>query len=366
MKKYINGALIGLILVILIANAGGYANGAPFLAYVYSNSMDPLIKVNDAFCVLPTKKVKVGDIVMYRPVVLKASYITHRIIGIDENGYITKGDNAPYEDQDSGEPEVTSERIVGKAVTINGKPFIIPGMGRITLYVKEKIGSNSMYLSGLFSLLGFLLLLTGDRFSLKKYKTRRRLRLHHVYKYITIAAVVIIMLTIFLGSRVSQIKYLVSEYPGSLGDQVKVNQKSELLMVVKNNGLIPVWSILEGVDPLSVDKNAVFIAPRSNKIVKIDVSPQRKTGVYKGYVSIYHYPIFLPCKWIVFLHEINSYLAILVNGFMVYLFCFISFHLISRLHGLEEWIPLKAIKDNIIKRRVKRNIGKIIGRRRVR
>lgn len=102
MRKYLYGALIGIILAIVMLSVGANTNGAPVLTYVYSNSMEPLIKVNDAFLVWPAKKLQVGDIITYRPAALKAPFITHRIIAVGDKGFITKGDNAPYEDQDRG------------------------------------------------------------------------------------------------------------------------------------------------------------------------------------------------------------------------------------------------------------------------
>ena len=155
MKKLIYGALIGLIFVFVIINYGASTNGAPVLTYVYSNSMEPLIKVNDAFIVWSSHKLQVGDIVTYRPLVLNAPYITHRIVAVGADGYITKGDNAPYKDQDSGEPEVRADRIVGKVVTINGQPLIIPGLGKLVSGVQAGIGKYTGYLSLIFLLRAF-------------------------------------------------------------------------------------------------------------------------------------------------------------------------------------------------------------------
>ncbi|HWT75407.1 MAG TPA: S26 family signal peptidase, partial [Mobilitalea sp.] len=88
MKKLMYGVLIGIVLVIIFI-AGTYTKGTPILSYVYSNSMEPLIKVNDAFIVWPKSNYQLGDIIMYRPVVLEALYITHRILAIGDTGFIT-------------------------------------------------------------------------------------------------------------------------------------------------------------------------------------------------------------------------------------------------------------------------------------
>jgi signal peptidase len=96
-KKTLIGTVALLVLAAIVISSGGYRNGRPAITYVYSNSMEPLIKVNDAFILWPASHWKTGDIIMYRPQVLNAPYITHRIIGIGESGYITKGDNSPLQ-----------------------------------------------------------------------------------------------------------------------------------------------------------------------------------------------------------------------------------------------------------------------------
>jgi len=363
MKKYIYGALFGIFLIAFLLK-GQNTNGAPFLSYVYSNSMVPLIKVNDAFFVWPSSSLHAGDIIMYRPVVLKATYITHRIIALGDNGYITKGDNAYYRDQESGEPEVIKDRIVGKVIAINGQPVIIPGLGKFTTLIRAGFGRYTLYLSAVFFLLGSIMLFSGKKASRIKRKSRKRLRLYHIYRSTAMIATIIIMLSIYFGSRVSQINYLVSEYPGTRGDQIEVNRPGLLTMTTKNNGLIPVWTIAKGVQPLSIRKVSMYMKARSSKSILIDVLPQRRTGAYQGYIQFFNYPALLPKEWILFLYRIHPMFAIIVIGQLVYLIFFLCFQLLQKIPGLEGWIPLKAIEDKIMKRRLDRGIGKLVGRRR--
>jgi signal peptidase len=328
--------------------------------------MEPLIRVNDAFIVWPRENYEIGDIVMYRPVVLKATSITHRIIGIGETGYITKGDNSPYGDQESGEPEVTSERMVGRVVTVNGQPMVFPGLGSFSAKVQLRLGKYAKYLSVTFLIFGILSFLLNNRPSVRRRKPRRRLRLRHIYRAIAIIATVSVILSIYLGSRVAVVKYLVSEYPGTLGDQVEVNKPGQLTMEVKNNGLIPVWTLLDGIEPISIQAAPKYIWTRSSKSVILDVLPHRITGIYQGYVQIYNYPILLPRSWIGFLHRLHPVYAIVAVGFALGLYFSIFFKLLNHVPGLEDWIPLRAFQDKISERRIRRAKAKIIGRRRVR
>jgi signal peptidase len=360
------GALLGIIFVIVILIFGANTNGASVLTYVYSNSMEPLIRVNDAFLVWPIKNLKTGDIVMYRPVVLKASYITHRIIATGETGFITKGDNAPYQDQESGEPEVTIDRIIGKVVTVNGKPLVIPGLGKLASTVQSGIGAYVRVLSVIFLIAGVLLSVIGGRKSVRKLKPRRRLRLRNVYKAISITAAVIIILSIYLGSRVTRVEYLVSEYPGDVGNQIEVNKEDILRMEVLNNGFFPEWVVMTGIAPISVLKGPEYVLPRSRGRAVLRVSPQRETGIYQGYVQVWHYPILLPRVLILFLHAIHPLLAIIMEGLALGVYSMLFFKILEHIHGFEGFIPLRAIRDKIIGRRLKRMGAKLFGRGRER
>ena len=96
------------------------------LWYVYSGSMEPTIKVNDGYILIKSKEYKLGDIVTFKPKILKDEYVTHRIIEVIEgNKFITLGDNNQSTDQEFGEPPVLYEQIIGKVLTIGGKPIII-------------------------------------------------------------------------------------------------------------------------------------------------------------------------------------------------------------------------------------------------
>jgi signal peptidase I len=365
MKKLFYGVLIGIVLLIAVISVNTKSNGTPILTYVYSNSMSPLIKVNDAFLALPVATPRVGDIIVFRPTVLKAPYITHRIIGVGDIGFITKGDNSPYKDQDSGEPEVTPDRIVGRVVSINGQPLIIPGLGKLTARFQARLGANTRYLSAAFLFLGVVATFLGKNRK-NKPRLKNRWRLRHVYRTVVIIAACSIIISIYIGSRVSQITYLVSEYPGSQGDQIKVNQPDQLKMKVINNAIFPVWTIITGIAPLSVNKAPEYLWIRSEDMVLIDVEPHRQIGLYQGYVQIYYYPILLPRTWLFHLHRESPVFAILATGFTMAFWSHLLLKLLNHIHGLEAWIPLRAIKDKLLRRRIKRTRAKLIGRRKPR
>lgn len=125
MKKVKKGILIVLtILLVIVATINIYTficikvigkpiatiNGYGMLEVV-SGSMEPTIHVGD-FVIINTKakEYKVGDIVTFYD--NEGSFVTHKIISIDNDSMITKGDN-----NTSVDGVVPTKDIVGKYVT---------------------------------------------------------------------------------------------------------------------------------------------------------------------------------------------------------------------------------------------------------
>jgi signal peptidase len=366
MKKIILFVWITFLSVVVIMLLAANLRGIPVLTYVYSNSMEPVIQVNDGFIVLPQRVLKVGDIIMYRPVNLQAPYITHRIVGVTEYGYHTKGDNAPCQDQDNGEPAVCKDRIVGRVVTIDGRPLIFPGLGKLASCIHSGLDRYFVKLSMVFFGLGIVAALLSGKHAKRRRKARYRLRLRHIYHGISLLAAIFTVISVCLGSGISKVRYLVSEYPGKTGDQVEQNRPGQLTMAIKNVGFFPVWTFISAETPLQAHDFIQCIMPRHEEKMILDVLPQHKTGMYYGYIRIYKYPVFLPRVWMVLMHRIHPVLAAIVVGFAIGLWLHLFFMMMNHVHGFELWLPLHAIRDKVFDRRMKQAKTKMIGRRKVR
>lgn len=123
-----------LLVVVLAGLVLGQVLGQPvFLAYVESESMEPTIETGDGFIAIPTELTgppQEGDVVSFEAQEIEGGGITtHRIVGETPQGYITEGDGNPFTDQDGGEPYVTEDRIVAKALQIGDDPVTIPYVG---------------------------------------------------------------------------------------------------------------------------------------------------------------------------------------------------------------------------------------------
>lgn len=95
-------------------------------AIVLSGSMEPAIHVEDMVIVRRQSSYKQQDIIMYED---GASMVTHRIVGVENGAYTTRGDSNNTDD-----PVVAADRVVGKVVCV------IPGAGRIIRFIQSPLG----------------------------------------------------------------------------------------------------------------------------------------------------------------------------------------------------------------------------------
>lgn len=118
MKNFFNVAitvsavfLMGLGLVTL-----GFTSTGLRPMYVVSESMEPLLHRGDLVLRSSTELVTpcVGDIVSFEPPWYEGKTVTHRLISIDGDKIITKGDNNSFSDPPISEEHLTGV-IVGKA-----------------------------------------------------------------------------------------------------------------------------------------------------------------------------------------------------------------------------------------------------------
>ncbi len=139
LKKFFNCLINTLILLLLCLNLYtilaknvfhikyptimGY-----YSAVVVSGSMSGSIEVDDMVITQKQSEYRVSDIITF---VNSGTAVTHRIIGITENGYRTKGDANNTEDL--GEP-VKYDSIVGKVV------FVIPKIGKAVSFLSSPFG----------------------------------------------------------------------------------------------------------------------------------------------------------------------------------------------------------------------------------
>ena len=92
-------------------------------------SMEPLLHTGDLIVIYAKDPAEIekGDVVTYRVSVEDRTYfITHRVVGMDEKGFITKGDNLGHPDSHV----VMPEDVVGVYITKLPKVGLLGGFVR--------------------------------------------------------------------------------------------------------------------------------------------------------------------------------------------------------------------------------------------
>ena len=100
------------------------------MAAITSGSMWPALNEGDLVFIkggLKKEDLKEGDVVVYRNE-RGGSFTIHRIVELSENDFTTKGDANFQEDKPT-----PYDQLIGKALTLSGKPLHIPYLGSITV-----------------------------------------------------------------------------------------------------------------------------------------------------------------------------------------------------------------------------------------
>ena len=126
-KKYFNFMIVCIVIVFLATiflNRNTITEAIPFkILVVKSGSMYPSINIGDIVIIKKQDNYKIGDIISYK----EENYlITHRIVGMKNNDFITKGDFNNSID----EIEVNKKNVKGKVIFIIDKKILI-----ITIFI---------------------------------------------------------------------------------------------------------------------------------------------------------------------------------------------------------------------------------------
>jgi len=142
LRRYVARGLAVLFVVVVLALVLGQALGQPvLLSFVTTESMSPTIESGDGFLVAPDRfsgEISEGDVIIFEARELDGGGLTtHRVVEVTDEGYITRGDNNAFTDQDSGEPPVTDDQVVARAIAVGGDVVTIPGLGTAILGFRD-------------------------------------------------------------------------------------------------------------------------------------------------------------------------------------------------------------------------------------
>lgn len=101
---------------------------------IQSGSMEPTLQTGSLIFTMQPKHINVGDIITFQKWDIP---VTHRVVGIRNGMYMTKGDANSQEDQGG----ILKKELLGKVMQLPGGRYCIPHMGYIhTLISRWKWG----------------------------------------------------------------------------------------------------------------------------------------------------------------------------------------------------------------------------------
>lgn len=307
----IPGAVWFTLLAILMAPValGALSGGTVGLAYVTSNSMEPLLKVGEGFLVWPSRNPSVGDIIVFRPLVLKADRVVHRIVAVAPEGYITRGDNTSASDQAAGEPPVGPDRIIGQAVVWDGRPVRLPYVGLLSRQMRQVLGQNLILVLASMVGMSLVLMAWGYVKPARDRPSRVRWRVGHVYMAAAGTGVLAVLMTMLLGSGAHSFEYLATQNPSTGLNHVPLGKEGVIRVEVVNPGLVPIHQFIAALPPARIITAPELLLPLSSAPAEVRIPPHGKPGWYRSYVSVYQYPPLLPRSILAWLHGRSPYLA---------------------------------------------------------
>jgi len=144
-----------ILLIVLIILIVSFGFKIIFFTAVISDSMKPEFQRGDLILTQTLfKQPQVGDIITFKAENVQLP-ITHRIIKVNYNNIITKGDNNALPD----DYNIKEKDIMAKAIVIGGTPLVLKGMGSFFIldFSKEgklyKFGDQFTFLQEMFSVI---------------------------------------------------------------------------------------------------------------------------------------------------------------------------------------------------------------------
>lgn len=319
-----------MLLLLVVAPAGFPVQ----LSYVTSDSMEPTLETNDGFLVVSSDAVETGDIVTFWSDA-RDGYVTHRVVGETESGYLTKGDDNPSTDQAGGHPPVSRTDVVGEVATIRGEPVVVPGFG---LLVSTLRGLSSALLVGVT----LLLLLVSVRESGRTERPARSvLTVRSVLRPVFVASLVSAIALMYVGGAVHDFTY-VAVASSSAGPNTLTVGEAETTTMVVNRSAPPFTRTVVSAENMAVANRT---ENASSITVAARIPPPESTGRYPTSLRVHTYPAVLPTAVLRALHGVHP----LVAGSAVSIVVFLPMYLLSVLLW-DGRTPIRPSRSRVVHR----------------
>jgi signal peptidase len=340
-KRTLSIALQVAAVVVVLSLIVGQLLGQPvLLSFVETGSMQPTLDPGDGFVAVPAAlagDVGVGDVVTFDAQEIESGGLTtHRVVEETERGYVTRGDNNPFTDQDGGEPVVQDADVVAVALSVGGSVVVIPHLGTVAMAVQSGVGSLQTWLAVTFGLRSFqgtqglAYILFGlstvayavdwylDRNS-RETRERDRSRDDGTSVFAIVAVLALVLMATATAAMVvpagtQEYGVVSAEFESENPTVIERGTSQELEYVVPNAGLVPVYAYVTPASPgVEVDPQRLRVGSRDEASTTVTLTAPPETGYYRLFVAEHRYLAVLPAD------------------------------VIDELYGVHPWAPLAAI-----------------------
>jgi signal peptidase len=338
-RRLLGNVAVVVVVVLVVAMLLGQLLGQPvLLGYVTSDSMAPQLEPGDGFVAIPAVLMddpEPGDVVVFQSRQLEGGGLTtHRVVEETENGYITKGDNNPFTDQDADEPPVTDGQVVAYALQMNGEVVAIPGLGTAVSGVQsaiaapfegigaDRVGSGLVFAGiALFVLAGMS---GGDR----RETTRHRDRQNVVAVWVVVVFAVVVVTAfataaMVLPAGVHEFGVISSQQPTAENQVVRPGGAANVTYEVHNGGFLPVLVMHDPAsNGVAVEPDRAVVGGGEREPVNVTMQAPSETGQYLRSVRESRYLLVLPAEVLAWLHSLHPLFALAVVDAIVAAFVF--------------------------------------------
>ena len=334
--------IIALSLVILLL-IGNFIGQPIVLAFVETGSMSPTIEAGDGFIAIPdmlSGSTNQGDVVVYQAQMIEGGGLTtHRIVGENSQGYLTRGDANTFTDQDDGEPPVQEGQIVSKALQIRGDVVVIPHLGTAVERIQSGIdivqrqivsilGTSSVLSAQGLAYLFFVVTLIwyaitewqGHTPRHHNRSTSRKSGMNTRLVVGVFAALLVLGATATMVGPAGTQEYGVvsAEFDSERPMVIPQGESTNLTYPVDNGGIIPIVAYLDPAsEGVAVSPHESHVGPRSvvNATVTLQAPPE--TGHYRRFVVEHRYLGILPLPVIQTLYAVHPWAPIVAIDAMI-------------------------------------------------
>lgn len=331
------GELLAVLLVLSLL-AGQILGQPVLLAFVETDSMSPALDPGDGFVAVPDAlagSVEHGDVVVYRAEVVQGGgLVTHRVVGSNDRGFVTRGDANPFTDQADGEPPVTRHQVVAEALQLRGHLIVIPELGtaveaiqsvlsvvqrRLAMLLGTRTVLGVQGLAYLFFGASVAVYVVGEwRRGGRTDQQRTDSRDTGLDTRLVMAAFTgLLVLGATAGMVVpagtEQYNVVSAEFDSDSPTVIPHGQSTDVAYPVANGGLVPTVSFLEArSDGIDVSSRRVYAPPRTTREVRVTLTAPAESGAYRRYLHEHRYLAVLPVPVIHGLYTLHPWTPLLV------------------------------------------------------